>query len=1130
MGLMYTHKSIKHRFVLGCLCLAVVLTLGLPQRSKAQLLYGSIVGNVKDPNGAAIAGATVTIVNRETNQSRETTTNDIGAFGFPTVATGRYEVKVNASGFKAFGKTDVVVSVNNATRVDITLEVGEVAETVLVTAEAAQLQTDRAEVRAEIPRKALQDLPVPPGRNYQHLFKTLPGFTLPGNAHSIPSNPSRALVFNVNGTSRSSNNVRVDGASQYNIWLPHVTAYVPALESIDTVNVVTNSFDIDQGLAGGAAINVQIRSGTNDLHGSVFEFHNDNSTRARPTFLPATSSLPNAVFNQFGGTIGGPIKKDKLFYFASYEGTTDRQMAFRFLTVPTLAMRRGDFSASDRPIYDPATGNSDGSGRTAFAGNIIPQSRWDPIAVKIMNLIPQPTDPNALTNNLFVTKPFSFTRHTVDGKVNWNVSSKFSMFGRLSILDYSMSNPEALGEIGGPFISSFGGNSGQGYGNTYSLTFAGTYTFTPNFIVDANFGWTRMDTNVEQSRLDEKLGLEFLGIPGTNGPRRFEGGWPRFIISGFATLGVNDAFMPYFRSDPQWQYTSNANWIKGRHNIRFGADIGIQHLNHQQPEFPGATHGGQGGFNFASGPTQVRGGPSGNSFNSFATFLLGLPTTIGKILQVPDFYTTRTSSYSFYFGDKWQATPKLTLSYGTRWEYFPIPTRGDRGMERYDLATNKMLVCGVGSVPRDCGVKISKNDFAPRFGLAYRVNDGFVLRAGYGITNDPYNLARPLRTNHPILLALNITAPNSFLPAGTLKAGIPPIAAPDLGNGIIDIPPQVAVNTLTEEFRRGYIQSWNVMLQKKLWWGFTAQAGYVATRQIRQLGFLDLNAGQVIGAGRNGQPFFQKFGRTTRTAIVAPVGGSTYDALQVTVERRFAHGYSVQLAYTWSKNIGIAGAPNSDNEPRVRIAQFYHLNRALSDLDKPNNLEITSIVELPFGPGKRWLSSGIGAAILGGWQLNGIFSAVSGDVLTVTSSGTSLNLPGSTQVADLVKSKVEIFGRTGRGESWFDPFAFAPVTEARFGTAGFNILRGPGYVNLDLGIFREFRLAERWRLQFRIESFNFTNTPHFSNPGTNRSSLLLNPDNTIRNLNGYTEVTSVKSVGREGLDERQFRFGLRLSF
>ncbi len=1120
---------------LGSLLLATLVLAAVPAPSEAQVLYGAIVGNVKDTTGAVVPGAAVTIVHKGTNQSRETTTSEVGGYSFPTIQTGSYDIKVTRGGFRTFTRGEVLVTVNNVTRLDVTLEVGAVAETVTVTAEAPALQSDTAQVRAELGSRVLENLPVPLGRNYQNLFRVLPGFRPPTNAHSVPTNPSRALRFNVNGVSDSINDTRIDGASSNSPWLPHITSFVPTLESIETVNVVTNSFDAEQGLAGGAAINVQIKSGTNDLHGSMFEYHSSNKLKAKPFFLPAGQGKPKLVFNEFGGTLGGPIKKGKLFYFMSYEGNYDREFASRFGTVPTAAIKRGDMSESPRPIYDPLTGDEQGANRVALPNNRVPEGRISPIAKKLADLTPLPNiaglQNTFVSNNYFAAASYVFDRHRADTKVNWAATDKLNLFGRFSILHYDMINPEMFGPVGGPEISGAGGNPGKGFGNTYSFTAAGNYIFTPNFIADAYFGWTRMDTSVEQSRLDEKLGLDFLGIPGTNGPRRFEGGWPRFAISSFTNLGIDNAFMPYFRKDPQYQYVANFNWTKATHEVRFGLDFYRTGMNHTQPEATGAAHGAQGGFTFGGGPTTTRGGPASNAFNSYSTFLLGLPTTIGKIHMVPDEYNTRSRAYSLYIRDRWNITRKLTLSYGTRWEYFPFPTRADRGMERYDFTRNKMLVCGVGQVPEDCGVSNSKKMFAPRFGIAYRASDTFVIRAGYGITNDPFSLQRPLRTNYPVLLIQNITGLNAFQPAGRLQDGIPRAQVPDLGNGIIDVPGTFSVITVADNFPRGYIQSWNFTLQKQLRYGFTGQAGYVGTRSVRHLGYLNLNAGQIIGAGSRGQPLRQKFGRIAPTTLVTPFGTTQYDSLQATLERRFSQGLQLGVNYTWSKAIGYVNATGSDGGPRVGALQFFDMNRTLLGYDRTHALHITNIWELPFGRGKKWVNNGgVASAILGGWQVNNLLSLYTGQPFTVGSSGTSLDLPGSSQRADQVKPKVKKLGGVGRGQSYFDPFAFASVTEPRFGTAGYNSLRGPGIVNWDFSVFRQFRLTERWKLEFRLEAFNFTNTPHFSNPGTNVSSMDLNPDGTIRNLRGYTEVLGTSNLGRDGIDERQFRFGLRLNF
>jgi hypothetical protein len=1130
--MIHVNHRCRGKLLVVALCFA--LFLALPTEARAQTLYGSITGNVRDASDAAIVGAQVTITNKSTNQTRTAATNETGTFSLATVQTGTYEVTVSMAGFKKYTESQVNVTLNTLTRIDVKLDVGELTETVTVAAEVAQLQTDRAEVKSEIVSKVLRDLPVVTGRNYQGLFVTLPGITPPQNAHSIPSNPSRALTFNVNGATTGSNNIRIDGASQYNIWLPHVTAYVPALESIETVNIVTNSFDAEQGLAAGAAVNVQIKSGTNDMHGSAFEYHQDNALKAKPFFSPQGARKPKLVYNQFGATFGGPIKKDKLFYFASYEGTTDRQFASRFFTVPTMAQRRGDMSASTNPIYDPDTGNlTTGAGRTPFAGNLIPDNRIDPIARKIFSLLPAPTGPGEV-DNFYGQGSFAFTRNTIDAKVNWNATSKFTMYGRFSLLKYTMDNPPVFGDLGGPGASSYAGNVGHGWGNTIGTTIAGTYAFSSNFIVDANFGYTRMYSAVEQPRLDEKLGLDFLGIPGTNGPRRFEGGWPRFTITDFANMGVQDNFMPYYRTDPQWVYVANANWTKGKHNVRFGMDWAHQQMNHTQPEFPGAEHGAQGGFTFGGGPTQIQGGPGGNRYNNVATFLLGYHTVAGRILQVPDVYTTRVWQYSYYIRDQWQVTPKLTFTFGTRYERFPYPYREDRGVERYDFENNKMFVCGVGVVPKDCGVEQSNSLFAPRVGLAYRPTDKMVIRAGYGLTNDPYSLARHLRTNHPILLALNVTAANSLVAAGKLKDGIPTITAPDLGNGIIDVPTRVAINSTLPEYVRGYVQSWNLTLEKELLSGFTGQVGYVGTRQIKQLGFLDLNAGRV-GGGNASKPFNQKFGRNVLTRAIGPIGNSIYDSMQAGLQKRFSNGYQLQASYTWSKSLGIANTANSDGDPNIKIPEYYHLNYGVTPIHTPHNFQLTSIIELPFGQGKRWANSGGAAsAILGGWQVNNIVALIAGQYFTVNASGTSLDAPENTQRADYAKEgKPVIVGGAGPGQSFFDPFFFKPVTGARFGTSSFNSVQGPGAVNLDFGLFRNFRISERIQLQFRAEAFNLTNTPHFANPpdaGRNVSNMILNTDGSIRSLGGYTVLNAVKNGGREGVDERVFRFGVRLSF
>jgi hypothetical protein len=330
----------------------------------------------------------------------------------------------------------------------------------------------------------------------------------------------------------------------------------------------------------------------------------------------------------------------------------------------------------------------------------------------------------------------------------------------------------------------------------------------------------------------------------------------------------------------------------------------------------------------------------------------------------------------------------------------------------------------------------------------------------------------------------------------------------------------VAANSLESNYQRGYIQSWNLTVQKQLRWGFVGQAGYVATRQINQVGFRELNYAPING-GNNGRLLALKFGRTAETRLVAPIGNSHYDSLQTSLDRRFSAGLHLGISYTWSKSIGTCCSENSDGLAAIQIPSYYALNRSVTNSNTPHNLTINGLWEVPFKKRHR---------LLGGWQLNGIFSAVSGLPFSVSSSGTSLNAPASSQRADQVKSNVAKLGGAGRGQSFFDPFAFRAVTDARFGTAGFNSIRGPGIVNLDAGLFRRFAITERWKAEFRAEAFNFTNTPHFGNPGANVSNLQLNADGSVRNLGGYTEITSLANTGRDGIDERVFRLGLRLTW
>lgn len=1119
-----------------CLCLTLFV-LAAVKVSNGQALYGSLVGNVRDASQAIIAGARVTMTNTETQQSRETATNDMGGYSFATISPGTYKITVRKEGFTAWIQTGISVAANSTERVDVTLSLGTITESVTVNAAAVALQTDRAEVASAVTAMQFSNLPMSMGRNYQTLFVTLPGFGgVTSSYNSTPSNPSKALVFNVNGASFNINNTKIDGAQSINVWLPHESAYVPTLEAIEGVNVVSGSFDAETGLAGGAAIYVSTKSGTNDIHGSAFENHNNQHLNARPFFLPWSQSKPKFVYNDFGGAIGGRIIKDKLFYFGSFEQTDNREAAFLIGTVPTAAIKSGNMQGQNNQIYDPATGNSNGTGRTPFQSQIVPASRIDPIAAKLAGMTPLPNlGANLLSSNYFVTGSYIFDRTRADAKVNWNPTSKMTTFVRFGMLHYNMQNPPEFGELAGSQISSSGGNPGHGWGNTYSLTFAGNYLISSKFVVDAYVGWAQLGTNIEIPGLNGQQGLA-LGIPGTNGPAHYQGGYPRFSVSNYDDIGTPGSYLPYYRADPATNYVTNFDLIKGSHDIRWGVDLSQLAMNHIQAE--GGTGAGMGGFLFNGGPTSLNGGPSPNQFNSYATFLLGLVTNSGKnTIYAPNVgcpkgfcgaITTRAWRHGLYMRDRWNATPALTISYGLRWEYYPLPKRLDQGIGLYNPDTDTVNICGYGQVPSGCNIRMSKMMFAPRFGIAYRLSSGFVVRVGYGITNDPYSLDRPFKYNYPTLIIATYDQPNSWASIGTLEQGIPQVQLPNFGNGILSLPGAYSTATINPTaFNRGYIQSWNFTLQKEMKYGFVGQAGYVATRSTDQMTNVNINAGQIPGLGSNGQPLKVKYGRTAVINLYEPVGTNRYDSLQARLERHFSGGFQFAANYTWSKAIGMFA--NDDSGLREPAYAYWYLNKAVLNYDRTQNLQLTGMYELPFGKGKPYLTNGIGAKVAGGWRINGIASFMSGLPFSVSASGSSLNMPGSTQRANQVKPSVQMLGNIGSTASYFDPLAFAPVTTATFGNAGFNALRGPGVVNTDLAIHREFPITERFRAQFRFEAFNLLNTPHFALPSTNVSNMVLNGDGTIKNLGGYSTVTSIQNLGRD-FDERHIQFDLKITF
>jgi hypothetical protein len=595
-------------------------------------------------------------------------------------------------------------------------------------------------------------------------------------------------------------------------------------------------------------------------------------------------------------------------------------------------------------------------------------------------------------------------------------------------------------------------------------------------------------------------------------------------MAGWTAIGGGTSIRDYL--DPQYQMVGNAGWTSGRHNVKFGADAHRLHMNHNETQNPT--------FNFNGGLTALNGGASPNNFNSMADFLLGLPSSRSATAMTPLVdasgasqdrpATLRSWELGFYVRDQFQLTQKMTASVGLRWEYYPMPRRADRGLEVFDFATNRLQICGVaGANEGVCDIKVQKDLFTPRLGWAYRPTETTVLRIGFSRNPQNDNAGQSIMQAFPAVITINDVGANGFASAGTLSDGVPVVPQVDLSRGSVALPAGAGVTTYRDEYLRGTITSYNVTFQKLLPHSLSAQVGYVANRQNDITRNQNLNYGQ-IGGGAASQPYRAIMGTTSPVNVRVPQGRVKYDSLQLSVNRRMINGLQIDSNYVYAKATDWwAGS--------IAIPEYYYLNEGVQSLNTPHKFVLSAMYELPFGPGKPFLSgNGVLGAVMQGWQLNTLFNAVSGTPFSITAAPASLNAPGSPQRADQIKDKVVILGGTGLGDPYFDVTAFRPVTEARFGTAGFNTLRGPGMANLDASIFRTFSMSRTLRMQVRFEVFNVTNTPHFGNPsGTNVSNLQLNPDGTVRNLNGFGIIDSVSAIGRE-YDQRYFRLGLRMSF
>lgn len=1176
---------------LGIFCLIFAIA------AYAQVLYGSLTGAITDASGAAVVGAKVQALNAATGVSQEATSDSSGIYRFTTLLPGAYKVTVTAPGFATQVTPSVLVRVNEVARVDGALKVASSTQSVTVTTEAPVLQTDKGDVHTDFTAQQIENLPImgSQGRNFQSLLRTIPGAGLTAETNSLAGNPQRAINSNVNGQSNQGVNTRIDGAQDAYPWLPANVAYVPPADAIESVNIVTNSFDAEQGMAGGAAVNVRIKSGTNNFHGDIHEFHTDQHFQTRNYFQTDLTRFPknlNAnLQNQYGGAFGGPIIKDKLFFFVDYERTTQSQKAgpdSRVLATP--AMATGDFTAwlpavgstatfSKVPfvdcnttpapgcIYDPATGDAHGAGKQVVtcngAQNVICSNRFDPAAVAMIQLlqpkIAQEFSAPLGSNNFQGSATAFFNRNNADFKVDFIASQKSTLFARYSFSKTFVFDPPLLGAAIGDATN--GGQLGDAPGLVQSVGLGGTHTFTPNLLLDWNVGFTRQRLG-STFDLTSAKGLNNLHIPGTNnagatGDPSLYYGLPGFIFptgqpsgqtggsicGSCAALGNAQPANPFLFRDQQFVGGANLNWIKGKHALRGGIEWNHSQLNHFQPQ-GGTFQEPRGSFQFDGDVTSLQ-GTTPEWANSWADFLFGLPSATGKARAMFNPNALRWSQWAWYLRDQWQVNSKLTLTAGVRWEYYPFGySDNGKGLRLLDLSNGIVSVGGYGSVPVNDHMDVGSGQFLPRVGVAYRLNSNTVLRGGYGMSADPYTW-HVLRNAYPAVVldtnlqydgltadyvpAASLTGLNATALGGgtyTVPTGITLSPIPNISGGTIALPTNASTTTFVNPFKRGYINSYNFMVEHEFVKDLVFQTGYVGTYAVDPVVNMNANA-SLPGTGAAGGILSQRYGATYTGTInqIIPFKNNRYDSLQTNLKYRLPGGSSAGFVWTWSKAIDYA-----DNEDLGSIAfpdpTYWAKNRALAGFDRTHNFEIWTVWALPFGKDQYWAKSGIGNAILGGWLINPIISKMSGTPFTVGASGGNLNANGSQQTANLVGQFRLTHGRPPRSGQkcletdptchFFDPTAFAQPQLATYGNTGRNEFRGPGYFNMNLSVSRTFKFTERVSMDIRADAFGLTNTPHFANPNAGCPGSAVGAVCTTGNPNSpsnFGTITSTVSPG-----------------
>jgi hypothetical protein len=1149
----------KSFVLLGTLAVFVVLAVVGAPLASAQAVFGSIFGTVTDPSGAAVPGVKVTVTSATKGTSTEATTNTDGNYSVTHLIPDTYNIRAEGAGFKAFEAKGIIVSADAAARVDGQFQVGGSTETVEVTAEAPQLKTDRADVATIFNDKAVEDLPLF-NRNFTALVLASPGAQQLGWSHASSENPQGSLQTRVNGQTFAGTGFQLDGTDNRDPILG-IIVINPTLESVTEAKMTSQNYDAEFGQAIAGVVASQTKSGTNSLHGSVFGFRRSDATQARDPFSQSPSkanpitgrTIPPILYGQYGASVGGPIIKDKLFFFGDYQATRSKIGSSFLQSIPSALVRSTcgvagvancDLSQYANQIYDPATGAADGTGRTPFVGNLIPNSRLSPQAVALLQQFPAPTSAG-LINNFAAGGNGVFNNDQFNVRIDDQTTSKLHTFGRYSFANYSLTGAAAFGDLGGNGFGT-GGFAGASKSRDQSIASGFDYAFRPSVLTDFRFGYVRYHVGVVPNGVGTTPASD-VGIPGLNTGTDFTSGQPSYFVGksggdGQATgdintsgglsnfgygLGVNRCNCPLTEQEDQFQLVNNWTKITGNHQIKFGGDIRYA----RNLRVPSDNHRA-GELTFAKERTSLAGSANPTGV-ALATFLLGDVTTFKRYVSTSLTAAERQKRFYFYGQDTWRATSKLTIAYGLRWDIInPEYVNGDANGGLLDLNTGLLRVAGVGGIGRNFNIERNWKNFGPRLGIAYQVTPKTVVRLGYGRSYDigvfGSIFGHAVTQNLPVLAVQNNNATSQTDAVFNLATGpTAPVFPAVPSNGLLPLPVGIFARSRPNRMRLARLDAYNLTVQHQLSNTVSMELAFVGNNGH---GFYannpDVNVNQpsIVGFATgvpqvNRRPYFAKYGWTQDISFFGNDAPNYYDALQAKIDKRFTEGLQFVAHYTWAKNLTHDGA-YANIDPQV--------NYGPDDFNRKHVFSASVVYDLPFGKGRRFMGNANRALnlLIGGFQLNTTTNWSSGLPWSATynecSADEDVNICRPILVGSL-KTSVGHFDPVAGNVPFFTPVAplaangdtegaFLRPQKGALGS-GRNAFTGPSFFNSDMSLFKNFAITERVGAQFRFEAFNVFNHVNLNNPNNcidcSGSGLItsLAPNASMRQLNFGMKVT-----------------------